>query len=40
MKIYCRLDGDVLAEIISIPDDADIADRFTPEIVRGAGPGR
>lgn len=39
MKIYCRLDGDVLAEIISIPDDADIADRFTPEIGEALVPG-
>ena len=30
---YCRLVDNVVAEIISIPDDADIAERFTPEII-------
>ena len=30
---YCRLVDNIVAEIISIPDDADIAVRFTPEII-------
>ena len=30
---YCRLVDNIVAEIISIPDDADIAERFTPEII-------
>jgi len=34
MKIYARLDDDnIVAEIISIPDDANLEDRFAPQIV-------
>jgi hypothetical protein len=39
MKIYCRLADNIVAEIISIPNGADIADRFTPEIIETLVPG-
>jgi hypothetical protein len=38
-QVYCRLGDNIVADIISIPDGADIADRFTPKIVEALVPG-